>query len=544
MKTSGLSKLVIMSAVIAITVITAYGYSAFRKDVAAMQSASMEDITWTSTQLELELGRFRESMALFLLDGSETTAADVNNRFDILWSRIALFQQGRVGERLAEYDKDTQIVSRLFQHMRLVDRRIVGLEDTDKREVAFLLYEFIPFSDELRGFNRLVTLGEETRGREIREQLQSGVNRTSLYGAIAILGAFAALIFINRESTKFKRLAATNLELADKASRASRAKSQFLSMMSHELRTPMNGVLGLLALSKQSAVQPSQLRLIEQAEVSGNQMVGLLSDIMDFSVLQSDTLILDKKPFEISFLGTAVQERFEPLAKREGISFTATVGDNCPKRILGDFRRLRQAFSHLAQYIVETAGAGDIQMHFKCVEDQLVMSLSFDYLSSGGEWTPDLILGEEIRDGDKFATDALGPAIARGYIEAMNGSIRVDNPSGERIAVVAAVPVEEFNVSMLNVTVLSNSNAMAAICRAALQSDNIEFTEAGEGAHVVLIESGNSSESGYIKQATEQCPNALLIALGSPVNREAFDFSIDLPLDFHELREVVQRQIA
>ena len=546
MKTIGIPTAAILAVILGVMGIAAYGYIGFQKDVAAMRAASLEDITWTSSQLELELSRFREELTQFQIGDYGTDADDVNKRFDILWSRIALFQQGRVGERLAEYDKDIQGVTGLFEHMKLVDRRIVELKNGDTAEAAMLLAEFVPFSEKLREFSRQVTLGEEIRGRKIRDQLQKGVNRTLLYGFGAILAALVSLVLVNRESLKFKRLAVVNLDLADEATKASRAKSRFLTMMSHELRTPMNGVLGLLALSKQSATQPAQVRLIEQAETSGHKMMELLSDVMDFSVLQSETLVLDKKPFDISHLGLAVRNRFEPLARREGITFDVSVANDCSKRFLGDFRRVRQAFTHLAQYIVETAGTQDIAMDFSCFEGALVMRLSFDYISSGVEWTPNLILGNDNRAGEKFSTDALGPAIARGYIDAMGGAIRVDNPVGDRIAVVATIPIEEFTASSLNVTVLANSEAMIAICRAALQNENVVFVQSDENkdVHIVLIESGNASESAFIAQAAMKHPNALLVALGNPVQAEVFDFSIELPLDFKKLREIVYQKIA
>lgn len=544
MKSIALPKAFLLTAIVGITALSLFGYTAFRKDANAIQAANLEDITWTSTQLELELGRFRETLTLFIVNDADTSTANVNNQFDILWSRIALSRQGSVGKRLAEYDKESMIIPRLFEHMKSVDRDVIGLRNGTISDARLLLDGFRPYSIEIRELTRTVTLAEEVRSAEIREELQSALGRTVLFGAVAIILTISALFYINRESLRYKILANNNKILADKASRASRAKSMFLTMMSHELRTPMNGVLGLLSLSKQGALQPSQKRLIDQAEQSGRLLVGLLADIFDLSVLQSGDVSLDRKPFEISQLSLAVKERFEPLARREGIVVSVDVDENCPGRILGDFRKMRQAFSHLAQYIVETAGARDIALNFSCEDNKLIVRLSFEYLSEGGEWTPDLILGQDTRGDEGFATDALGPAIARGYIEAMNGTILVDNPVGERIAVVTSIPIEEFGAKTMNVAVLSKSNAMAAICRAALKSDDIEFVQEGANVHIVLIESGHVTESAFIREAVETYPNALLVALGSPINREAFDFNIKLPLDFEKLREIVYSQIA
>ncbi|MEE9455261.1 MAG: histidine kinase dimerization/phospho-acceptor domain-containing protein [Paracoccaceae bacterium] len=546
MKKTGLPTAVLLAIILGISAFAGVGFYTFQKDLDAMRTAGIEDIAWTAGQLELELGRFREMLIRFQVTGSDVDVGDVNNRFDILWSRIALFQQGPVGKRLASYDRDTQVVSRLFDKMRAVDRRVVGLKNGDIAEARAIQAEFSSFSIELNEFSRLVTLGEESEGRKIRDQLQSGLNLTMIFTGLAGVFALFGLGYIILESLKFQKLARENNALATTAEKASRVKSQFLTMMSHELRTPMNGVLGLLALTKQQEMPDGQKRLIEKAEQSAQHMVSLLADILDFSSLQADNVKLELKPFEITHLAKAVNDRFAPLARREGINFDVVICEGCPKHMKGDFRRLRQAFGHLAQYIVETAGVRETILEFGCLDNALTMRLTFEYASDGGEWTPDLILGGENRTGDKFATDALGPAIARGLIETMQGNIRVDNPDGNRISVHASIPVEVFEVHEICVDILANSTAMAAICRAALKNDDIVFynDSAPSQVHIVLIESGNESEGGFLRQAAKSYPDALVVALGLPINSEPFDFTIDLPLDFQELREIVFRQIA
>ncbi len=546
MKRLGLPSLVLLVVFLGISGFAAIGVYTFKQDVASMRSASQEDISWTATQLELELARFREALLSFQIEGSGVGAAEVNTRFDILWSRVALFREGRVGERLAVYESQSNVVTNLFDRMKEVDREVVGLTTDDRAKAAGIFARFDEFPPLLSRLSREVTLGEETRGREIRESLEAGVNRTLILFGLATAVALFAVAYINRESLKYKRLARLNRQLANAAESASLAKSQFLTMMSHELRTPMNGVLGLLALTKQNETQPRQRNLIQQAEQSAQQMVALLADILDFSALQADDIELDSRPFEIRHLAKAVGDRFAPMARREGVDFDVEVASDCPARVRADFRRLRQAFSHLTQYIVETAGTRRAFVEFACSDDCLTMTLTFEYASEGGEWDADLILGAENRGADKFATDALGPAIARGLVEKMNGSIRVHNPGGNRISVEARIPVELFDVSTLNVEIYASSEAMGAICRAALKGDNIAFCSNEDTCevHIVLIESGNGSENDYLNDANRRHPNALFVALGRPVNSESFDFIIDLPLDFQELRQIVYRQIA
>lgn len=523
-----------------------HGFVSFQRDLNVMREAGHEDITWSATRLELELSRFKDKLIQLQLPNNDVTIDEVNERFDILWSRIALFQQGRVGERLAEYERTTLVVSRLFEMMKQVDRQVVELELGDKDSAKELFDKFDPFTKELAQLSLAVTFGEEQRGSRIRESLQNGLNTTSILTAIAVVLALIILTYVYYNGRWFKKLAKDNQILADKSERASRTKSQFLTMMSHELRTPMNGVMGLLALAKQNESQPKQVRLLEQAEVSSKQMVGLLADILDFSAIQSSNIKLTNKIFEVQLLANAIEEKFTIKARKEGLNFHISVSENCPKRVQGDFRRMRQAFGHLAQYIAQTAGVRKVEAELNYSDGSLVMHLVFDYISEGGIWMPDLILGAEMRDGDKFATDALGPAIARGLIDTMSGAIKVDAPDNSKIRVLASIPVEVSNITHLCVEVLSENDALKSICSAALKDDRIFFlSEADETeVNIVLAEVGKSTEDGYIQHARNMHPNAILVALGEANTPDAFDYEVALPLDFIALRKFVLKQVA
>ncbi len=541
-----ISNLLIVALILAISVFAGHGVYTFQKDVAAMRAASVEDITWTTSQLEVELNRFRETLLKFQQGDYGVTVEDVNTRFDIMWSRLALFQQGRVGERLAEYDSESMIAARLFSKVKELDRLVVELQPGDTDTAQFIITELESFPQELNDFTRFVTLGEETRGRSIREQLQAGVYRTVILSGIATLLALALVTHIYRQSLKFRQLAKVNRALADSAEKASRAKSQFLTMMSHELRTPMNAVLGMLALTREQSLQPSQTRLIENSEIAAKQMVGMLTDILDFSALQSEDLQLKSTVFELSHLVDAMRQEFAPLAQRENIDFSVEIDDGKSRLIKGDMGRLKQIFSHLTQYIVETAGTRETHLGFSYQDNNLIGRLSFEYSSDGGEWMPDLILGEESRSGEKFASDALGPAISRGLIEVMHGSIHLDNPDGNRISVIVNIPTVPFTPKHQYVAIFTESDAMAAICQAALKSENVTVLtpDSTESAHMVLIEAGGSLEVESLKIAKEKHPGAFLISLGNSTFADKYDVTFELPLDFRGVREILLKRIA
>ena len=119
----------------------------------------------------------------------------------------------------------------------------------------------------------------------------------ALISIAAVMVSVLSLVLILRENRRQQHLAEANRRAADQAEQASRAKSRFLSMMSHELRNPLNGILGPLALIGQSEVAERHLRLVDQAQQSGQSMLQMLSGLLDYGELQDGRFQLRREPF-------------------------------------------------------------------------------------------------------------------------------------------------------------------------------------------------------------------------------------------------------
>jgi signal transduction histidine kinase len=541
-----MARRVALGVIFLMTSMAALGYLSAWYDIEALRKAGKESIAWSATQLEVELNLFNLSLAKFRIAPSEASLDQVKDRFDILWSRASVFEEGSVGERLRVYDAGYDSVAAVMTELREHESEVVGLTIADPKAAFRILAHFEELVPQLKLLSNRVILGEEAVRAEMREQVRFGSQLSAALSFAAVFLSLAALTYIWRESRRVADLAEHNRRLAETADKANKAKSRFLTMMSHELRTPMNGVLGLLALARQHGLPPRQTRLLDQAERSGRQMIGMLADILDFSALQDDKLQFEFKPFEPAQLALAIGDIFEPVARRENIAFTSHADPSCPPRVKGDFRRLRQAIAHIATYVVETAGTRDIDIALTHGSGMLTATVSFHYADDGKEWRPDLILGAPDRDGEQFASDALGPAVARGLIEHMGGAIRLGSPDGNRIAIHIIAPVEVYAPSALHIATRMRSVAIEAICKSALRSEQTEFLKAGDGraADVVLIEAGGEDEARRLDEARISYPGALLVAIGRPNAIEEFDARVELPLDAQNLRSSVLRQLA
>lgn len=260
----------------------------------------------------------------------------------------------------------------------------------------------------------------------------------------------------NLKKSRAQTLAASE-KARTRAEAANQAKSEFLAAMSHELRTPLNGVLGMIELVNEEPLTPRQIEYLQTARQSTEDLLTVISDILDYSRIDRGHLPLDNREFDVRQLITNCTASYKLMAEQQGLALTLGFNGEWPDKsfVVGDAPRLRQILAGLIDNAIKFTGAGyiNIQAGWFALEDNcMVLNCSVSDSGSGipvGRLSDIFNSFEQLDSGDNRGHDGtgMGLSLVQRLVELMGGHVQVETDLGKGSSFRFELPFELSNTA-------------------------------------------------------------------------------------------------
>ena len=406
-----------------------------------------EDALWAAFQLDKEATKLQAAIDARLAGDPGTDMAAVTLRFDILYSRIVVLRDGDFHRRFGTSPAMEKLALDVQTRITTLVPRFEALETArDPQSTLTLLRAGIVGLREVT--EQLVMTANRLRNDIQVEQREATVS-TYARLAVAVAALTAALVAVmvllarqlqemQQAQRRLETLSAERAEQAAAADAGNRAKSAFLATMSHEIRTPLNGLIGSVDLLRDTGLSGEQLRHVQVIRECGDALLALIDDLLDISKLESGTIQLEARPFDVT---TLVRGVFDVVAARAGAKGIALMVD-CPDiGMTSDPTRIRQVLLNLVGNAVKFTERGSVSVRARMLPVTGTggsTMIRFEVSDTGIGIAEDAQarLFRDFQQVDasitrRYGGTGLGLAISRRLVEAMGGSIGLSSQPGQ-----------------------------------------------------------------------------------------------------------------
>ena len=316
-----------------------------------------------------------------------------------------------------------------------------------------------------------------------------------------------------QEQEKDEKYKAELLIAAKKAEAANEAKTEFLQRMSHDIRTPINGICGMIDVADHYADNmEKQTECREKVKEASNLLLELVNDVLDMSKLESDEIVLEEIPFNLSSISREVFVVIEQMAAEQNIQIEWEKKEIIHRDFIGSPGYVKRVMMNILSNAVKYNRQNG-HIYISCMEipsEQPEMTtMEFVCRDTGIGMTEEFqkcvfepFAQEHTGSRTKFAGTGLGMSIAKNLVEKMGGTITFESEEGTGTTFVIRVPfkidmnadkrekqkdVSEKSIKGLHILLAEDNDLNMEIAEFMLQNEGAVVTKAWNGQEAVEI---------------------------------------------------------
>ena len=286
-------------------------------------------------------------------------------------------------------------------------------------------------------------------------------------GVNYLLTCFTVLALPLLSEREFKINMATNQlreqELLEKRAdllRAQSFKDSFISTLSHELRTPMNAILGFNdLLSDRLKNNPEALALVNMSRQSGEHLLTVINDVLDFSQMQIGHLKIHPEPFDLRTTVQSAFMLFEQRVDSMNIDYQLILADHLPKTINTDRHRLMQVLVNLLGNAIKFTHQGLVSLSVSRIGGQLLFEVRDTGIGVAADRIDHIFERFEqatVQTSSLYGGNGLGLSICSELVKLLGGQIGVQSVLGQGSCFWFRLPLTEAAGAPLNLPALSS----------------------------------------------------------------------------------------
>lgn len=234
-------------------------------------------------------------------------------------------------------------------------------------------------------------------------------------------------------------------------------KEEFFALISHEIRTPMNAIIGISNIVKKTELNTIQSKYIDAIQLSSNNLLVIINDLLDLSKLEAGKFAIDKKGFNIENSMQFIFSLFGNKADERNLSLILNFDDRIASILIGDQIRINQILLNLTSNAIKFTEIGFVKISCELIKDsQKDQRIKFTISDSGIGISEEFIENifdqfsqEDTSTSRKYGGTGLGMSISKHLVEMMNGKISIESTKGIGTTITFELVLEKGTITDL-----------------------------------------------------------------------------------------------